>query len=303
MWTCSELKRRAKAVLSRTYWNSFVAVIISVAVFLGVTLVLGVVCVVLTMAGLLVSGNGFDFVLKNGISGNFYYHFSQIPSALIPSVISIYVLSIACSLLILMPIKNGVYNFFLNGRAASERSDYSCIFFAFRGGNYPKIIGAILWGFLWGAIFSLPMTVCDIALSVLPQIVTSFYLRTFFFVFFILLIIPAAVLSIYKSICYSMLPFILCDNPKIGFRRALRLSITMTRGHVGKIFLLGLSFIGWVLLGALALGIGVLFVIPYIAATFTELYAQLRDNVLKSGECAYSELNFATPSGGTAEAN
>ena len=37
----------------------------------------------------------------------------------------------------------------------------------------------------------------------------------------------------------------------------------MTRGHKWNIFVLDLSFIGWFLLGILACGIGMFFVMPY----------------------------------------
>ncbi|MNC73849.1 hypothetical protein D3C75_1251160 [compost metagenome] len=54
----------------------------------------------------------------------------------------------------------------------------------------------------------------------------------------------------------------------------------MTRGHKFRMFVLDLSFLGWVLLGLLALGIGVLFVQPYVNATKAELYLELRHNAL-----------------------
>ncbi|MBY0011225.1 DUF975 family protein [Paenibacillus typhae] len=45
-------------------------------------------------------------------------------------------------------------------------------------------------------------------------------------------------------------------------------------------FVLDLSFLGWVVLGLLALGISVLFVQPYVNATKAELYLELRHNAL-----------------------
>jgi uncharacterized membrane protein len=54
----------------------------------------------------------------------------------------------------------------------------------------------------------------------------------------------------------------------------------MTHGHKFRMFVLDLSFLGWILLGLLALGIGVLFVQPYINATKAELYLELRHHAL-----------------------
>lgn len=51
-----------------------------------------------------------------------------------------------------------------------------------------------------------------------------------------------------------------------------------------------MSFIGWYLLGILALIVGVLFVIPYQNATEAELYLELRKNALKNKICSYQDL-------------
>jgi uncharacterized membrane protein len=90
-----------------------------------------------------------------------------------------------------------------------------------------------------------------------------------------------------------MTPFILADNPKIGYKRALKLSMAMTEGQKGAIFVLWLSFIGWFLLGIIVCcGIGDFFLIPYIISTFSELYVKLRANAINNGICTLEELNL-----------
>lgn len=110
----------------------------------------------------------------------------------------------------------------------------------------------------------------------------------FNFLWFLLLFIP----GIIKAYSYRMVPYILADNPNIGYRRALKLSMQMTSGHKFKILVLDLSFIGWLLLGTLALFVGVLFVLPYINAANAELYLVLRKNALEKRMCSYDELNI-----------
>ncbi|MEK3885652.1 DUF975 family protein [Paenibacillus sp. PL2-23] len=105
---------------------------------------------------------------------------------------------------------------------------------------------------------------------------------------FLLLYIPGIV----KSYAYSLVPFILADNPNIGYKRAVDLSNRMTRGHKFRIFVLDLSFVGWILLGVLALFIGVLFVIPYIYSTKAELYLELRQEALQTGLTTEDELHL-----------
>lgn len=46
-------------------------------------------------------------------------------------------------------------------------------------------------------------------------------------------------------------------------------------GHKWDYFVLQISFIGWYLLGFLTLGIGLIWVIPYASATYSNFYRHL----------------------------
>jgi uncharacterized membrane protein len=117
---------------------------------------------------------------------------------------------------------------------------------------------------------------------------TMFVTGILIFLWTLLLIIP----GIIKAYAYRMVPYILADNPNIGVRKAIELSNEMTMGHKFDMFVLDLSFIGWYLLGALALGIGVIFVMPYENATNAELYLVLRKEALASNMCSYEDLSL-----------
>ena len=101
----------------------------------------------------------------------------------------------------------------------------------------------------------------------------------FVFLWSMLFIIPGIV----KSLAWSQVPYLLAENPGMSGKRARELSDQMTMGHKWDLFVLGLSFIGWNLLGALACGVGVLFVAPYVQATYAEAYAFLRAQALEKG--------------------
>ena len=73
--------------------------------------------------------------------------------------------------------------------------------------------------------------------------------------------------GIIKSYAYRMVPYILADNPKMDAMEAIALSRKMMDGQKWNTFVLDLSFLGWYLLGILALGIGTLFVHPYKFST------------------------------------
>lgn len=121
------------------------------------------------------------------------------------------------------------------------------------------------------------------------EIIKTMFVRSvFIFLWTLLLIIPGIV----KSYAYRMVPYILADNPNIGYRRAIELSNEMTMGHKFDIFVLDLSFLGWYFLGALLFGIGTFFVLPYDNATNAELYLELRENAIRSGMCTCGELNL-----------
>jgi uncharacterized membrane protein len=112
---------------------------------------------------------------------------------------------------------------------------------------------------------------------------------------FMLIMLASGLLTlpvIIKTFSYRMTPWILADNPQIGYKRALKLSMQLTRGHKWRMFVLDLSFIGWFLLGLLACGIGVMFVAPYYQAVQAELYARLRRLGVDQNLCTMEELGF-----------
>lgn len=102
----------------------------------------------------------------------------------------------------------------------------------------------------------------------------------------LLLLIPGIV----KSYEYYFVEYIVAENPEMEVDRAFQISRAMTDGQKMDIFVLNLSFFGWVLLGVMAFGVGVLFVEPYIQATLAELYAHARERALMNGMATEEEL-------------
>lgn len=89
---------------------------------------------------------------------------------------------------------------------------------------------------------------------------------------FLLLIVPGIILS-----CgLLMTSFILKDDPEIETFDALKKSWAMTNGHKMALFWLFLSFIGWIILCALTLGIGLLFLYPYMQTALAHAYEDLK---------------------------
>ena len=91
----------------------------------------------------------------------------------------------------------------------------------------------------------------------------------------LLFIIPGFV----KAYEYSMIPYLLAENPNLSADEAFSLSKQMTTGQKMDLFVLDLSFIGWIILGLICCGIGILFVLPYPEATRAEVYLNLKESV------------------------
>jgi uncharacterized membrane protein len=108
--------------------------------------------------------------------------------------------------------------------------------------------------------------------SFVNSFVATLLVGIFTFLWTLLLIIP----GIIKSLAYSMTPYIIADEPGIDALVAIRKSQEMMNGHKMELFMLGLSFIGWFLLGALTFGVGMFFVIPYYQTTLANFYLELR---------------------------
>lgn len=112
------------------------------------------------------------------------------------------------------------------------------------------------------------------------------------FLWCMLFIIPGIV----KTIAYSQILYILAENPQVSVRKAMKISMAMTKGYKADLFLLELSFIGWALLGLLSLGIGYLWLIPYMSATFTDTYRFLKEDALRRG--VLTNEDFGLPAAG-----
>ena len=87
-----------------------------------------------------------------------------------------------------------------------------------------------------------------------------------------LLIIP----GIIKSFAYAMTPYILAENPEMRAIDAIHRSQDMMRGHKFDLFYLVLSFLGWMLLCIPTLGIGLLWLIPYVQTSMASFYEDVK---------------------------
>ena len=88
----------------------------------------------------------------------------------------------------------------------------------------------------------------------------------------ILLIIPGIIIGS----GLVMTGFILKDDKEISAIDAMKKSWEMTDGHKGALVLLFLSFLGWIILSIFTLGIGMLFLYPYMQTALAHCYEDLK---------------------------
>ena len=100
----------------------------------------------------------------------------------------------------------------------------------------------------------------------------TFLVGIYTFLWSLLFVIPGIV----KAYSYSMATYILAENKGKSARECIAESKDMTNGHKMDLFVLSLSFIGWILLCTVTFGIAYIWVGPYMQTTFANAYKALR---------------------------
>lgn len=169
---------------------------------------------------------------------------SSIPPTLAtPAILAAMALSsMSLSLLILLPVEVGFMNTF---KVQLESGDD-----ALTGNMFKIAFSGHYWHNVWAMLLM--------------------SLKTFLWT--LLFIIPGIV----KSFAYAMTPYIIAEDPEMRAIDAIHLSQDMMRGHKFDYFYLALSFIGWIILSFFTLGIGLLWVVPYMQTAMAAFYLDVK---------------------------
>lgn len=136
----------------------------------------------------------------------------------------------------------GILASFLSVARGKEEIDMSQLFDGFKGQNFGK----------------------SLLLYILITIFT--------FLWMLLLWIP----GIIKSYSYSMSYYILIDRPDLTAKQCITESRRLMDGHKMDLFCLHLSFFGWAILCVFTLGIGFLWLEPYMQTAQANFYEELK---------------------------
>lgn len=173
--------------------------------------------------------------------GNFTSAFFVFLAAIMGIALIVAIVSVLIRLLILAPLEVGCKYFFSEN--TQTIGDLRCLGAAFDNGNYWTVVKTMflkgLFQVLWTLLFIIP--------------------------------------GIIKSYEYSMIPYLLADEPDMSSEEIFAVSRELMDGNKMHAFLLDLSFIGWKILGAMTCGlVWVFYGKPYEEATDAELYQELR---------------------------
>lgn len=243
MKRCSEYKNEALQALKGNWGNTVVATLI----YLVATMVISE-------------------------SSSFYSLISRIDPLSVPSTPLIWGITgivIVASLFVLGPLGGGYTNA-AKKLIESKGTDNDLIDNMFKigfGRNYlrfvlmvvlTEVIAFVLMGLFLSPVFFI--------LSPVTKLILTAISMTVFLVFIIII-----------SLMLALTPFLIVDEPQLSVVEAMVRSCRMMTGMKWRLFVLQLSFLGWILLSLLTLGIGLLWVIPYYQTSVCAFYYNLKE--------------------------
>lgn len=121
-----------------------------------------------------------------------------------------------------------------------------------------------------------PATVADL-FSEFYRLGAGFVMQLLRVVYTVLWSLLFVIPGIYASYGYAMTPYILMENKEMTANEAIRASKELMNGNRFRLFCLEISFIGWALLAVfLTAGIGFLWLVPYMEASFAAFYREIK---------------------------
>lgn len=104
------------------------------------------------------------------------------------------------------------------------------------------------------------------------KVFAAAFLQGLFITLWSMLLIVPGIIAAYR---YRQTFYIMLDDPNKSALQCIRESKEMMKGHKMELFVLDLSFIGWMLLIALSAGILGIWIYPYIETTYAMYYNDL----------------------------
>ncbi|MBP1048207.1 DUF975 family protein [Enterococcus sp. BWM-S5] len=105
------------------------------------------------------------------------------------------------------------------------------------------------------------------------EMASNLFLAAVMFIFSLLMLL----ISLFVSGVFQFAVWTKIDHPEFGVGTALKEALALMKGNFKQYLFLELSFVGWYIVGAMALLIGLLWVIPYNHVALASLYDSIRE--------------------------
>ena len=150
-----------------------------------------------------------------------------------------------------------------------------------------------LWQVLWYMIWILAIATIGVIAMIPIFLILPSTLETFevSYLLSLLIALVCCVFVIIKAIEYSHHFYLVAEFPELGIRKALRISILITKGHRADIFVTHLTFLGYYILSIITLGFAQVWFRPYTDMTFVNIYHALLKDALENGKINPEDLN------------
>ncbi|EGT3616848.1 DUF975 family protein [Clostridium perfringens] len=141
------------------------------------------------------------------------------------------------------------------------------------------VLPAILVIFGAQIVSILTSTVSQIIAYSPSMFIDSDVITTFTGIIVIAMIISVVYCTIISLFLFP-LSYVMTEEQELGVWEGVGKSFRIMKGHKWELFVLGLSFIGWGILAVLTLGIGMLWLMPYMHTTMRIYYLSISDREL-----------------------
>lgn len=265
MFNRKVLKARAKFVLSRSFLMSVVA------------------CAIVSI----ITGGMLNFGTQRLQDINLAA-MSDLRIIAIYAVIGLmFLVGIAISIFVAEPLKVGLCHFML--RSADMDANLDNLIYPFRN-NYKNIVWVTfiknLYIGLWSLLGFIPLVIAfwkfglaEKIAELLPMVQNESVTATMSLTTISSVLVLATVIfmipAYIKQLQYSMVGYILAENPNMSVSKAIGKSKEMMVGNKWGYVKLAISFFGWYFIASTACCIGNFLLAPYIEQTFAQMYLEI----------------------------
>lgn len=157
-----------------------------------------------------------------------------------------------------------------------ENPPLSVAFNPFKKGLYGRFLGVVFWESLWLTFWSIGIVIGYAIILGVSAEIDSVLLG----LLVPLMIISGAFLSLYAVLAYFTAFYLIADKNTVKVTKSLSMSRLIMKGHKWELFVLLLSFLPWLLLALITLGLALIYILPYMQITLAKYYDYVMQKTL-----------------------